>query len=111
MYAFKQKMERPGSGLTLIGPFKQLGPGLKFIRGLALIGFPCIQLGLVIYFRLRFTCCPYYRGVHEARIEAAAVFQDLLTLVWSPTGLHHVSTDDLEAVPANRLEQINALKQ
>ena len=40
MYAFKQKMERPGSGLTLIGPFKQLGPGLKFIRGLALIGFP-----------------------------------------------------------------------
>ena len=77
MHAFKQKMEKPGSGLTLIGPFKQLGPGLKFIRGLALIGFPCIQLGIVIYFRLRFTCCPYYRGVHEARVGAAAVFQDV----------------------------------
>ena len=38
--AFKQKMEKPGSGLTLIGPFKQLGSRLKFIRGLALIGFP-----------------------------------------------------------------------
>ena len=76
MHAFKQKMEKPGSGLTLIGPFKQLGPRLKFIRGLALIGFPttgsCNIFSLEIYLLSILSGC-----VHEARVGAAAVFQDL----------------------------------